>query len=75
MHSTEIDHVMNCIFNKLLSACGHHQLKSQALSGKKAFNGMKIANFETSPQKCTPSPLLISVVVKHFCEGWPLACV
>lgn len=33
---------------------------------KNASNGMKIANFETSLQKCTPSPLLISVVVKHL---------
>lgn len=42
---------------------------------KNASNGMKIANFETSLQKCSPSPLLISVVVKHFCEGWPLVRV
>lgn len=80
-HSTEIDHVMNCIFDKLLSACGHHRLESQALSGEKKClqrheNG-KLWGLSTEVHSHCPAHLSrseISVGEGLWC-GWECVCV
>lgn len=73
-HSTEIDHVMNCIFDKLLSAFCHKWLESQTFS-EKCLCSMKIANFKASPLKCTPTDLSDLSHSETLCGGRPLVWV
>lgn len=75
-HSTEIDHVMNCIFDKLLSACGHHRLESQALSGEKKmpptawkWQTLRPLHWSALPLPCSSQPQWDALWGKAFGVG------